>query len=456
MTVDTAEPVIPTRRRARYWLFGLLLLAGAGGLLWGSRGLAHLALWRGREAARNHDWRTAESWLAEAQSWHPLGGESTFAWARLNRRLGRIDVMSSALQDAADAGFSPRKLQREVWLAEAQSGRMQSLDAKLGNLLVAGEDLPAICEAYVLGCLLNYRLNDALRLLDLWQADFPDDPQPHYLRGRLIEHSTDFEGAANEYRRAVELASGHGAATYNLGRALLALQNTKEALRAYEQATPILYAPQPGLVGQAHCLRLLGRLDEARSRLDEALASPADDPEVAWRLAGEPVDAAASRVPAEYGHVELAAENYPEAEKWLRQALEADPHGWRNRYSLATALRQQGKTEEAAAHSERVEATKQALAECDRLIVKLRKVPDDVEARFTLGRTFLQHVSEKQGVVWLRSVLDHDPQHQPTHRLLADFYRDHADENPEFAALADYHRRQLQADQEPQDVTEDE
>lgn len=436
-----------------YPVGGVLLLALAVGIFWGPRCLARLALWQGDNAVRSHDWRSAELWFGRACSFHPLGGESAFAWARLNRRLGRFDVMSEALQDAADAGTAPQTIEREVWLAEAQSGRMQNLDARLGDLLIAGEDLPAICEAYVLGCLLNYRLDDALRLLDLWQADFPDDPQPHYLRGRLTEHSADFEGAADEYRQAISLAPGHGAAAFNLGRALVALQKPEDALLAYEQSTPLLYDPQPGLVGQAHCLRLLGRIDDARERLDAALDSPEQDIELAWRLAGEPVDSAPSRVAAEYGHVELAAENYPAAEDWLRKALTADPFAWRTRYSLATALRQQGKTDEAAKQVERVEATKQALEECDRMIVGLRRQPADVEARFTIGKTFLEHVSPKQGVIWLRSVLDLDPDHQATHRLLADYYESHREENPEFAELAARHRQQIRPDEAPDDVT---
>ena len=69
--------------------------------------------------------------------------------------------------------------------------------------------------------------------------------------------------------------------------------------------------------------------------------------------------------------------------------------------------------------------------------------PDDLEARFGVGKMLLEHVSPNQGLVWLNSVLSYDADHVAARELLARYYEDHRAENPEYVPLAELHRRRL-------------
>jgi Flp pilus assembly protein TadD len=359
----------------------------------------------------------------------------------LDRKLGRLNETAQHLRLATERGYDPAAIEREAWYADAQAGALALLESHLAELLITGDDAPEICEAFVHGCLLTYRLDDALRILKLWQADYPADPQPHYLRGRILEHRVDLEQAAVEYREALRLAPRHAPAAFNLGRVLLTQQHPAEALIQYQHCARDLYDPQPGLIGMARCLRLLGRFDEARQRLQQALESPRARLDVAYRLVGEPLEKAQAEAIAELGEVELAEEHYAEAEQHLRAGLAVNPHNWRVRYSLATTLRQQGKRDAAGEELRQVEETKQALAECDLLMDRLRRNPADVEARLHVGKVFLKYVSENQGLIWLQSVLTYNATHRETHRILAEYYAHREPESPEYKRLAEHHRR---------------
>src|SRR5262249_12866299 len=113
------------------------------------------------------------------------------------------------------------------------------------------------------------------------------------------------------------------------------------------------------------------------------------------------------------------------------------------RYALSTALRRCGRSEEAEQEFHRVEETKAALAQADRQFDIVRSDPQSVSARFEIGRIFLEHLSENQGLVWLNSVLTLDPDHLPAHRLLADYFEKNSRRDAAFERRAREHRRRV-------------
>lgn len=389
------------------------------------------------------DWPAVEAWTARAR----LLGEReprVVLWsARVSRKLGRYADMDRHLSEARLAGVPARRIELERWLAEAESGNLHNLRRELGDLLLKGEDLPAICEAFSRGSIAAYRLEDAESVLSTWQADFPNDPQPHFLRGRLLEHRANLDGAASEFQAALAKAPRHGPAAFNLARIRIGQQKIEEALTLYRLAGPSLPDPQPALVWEARCLRELGKLDEARATIERAQSRPAGRLEEAWRLTGERSETALAQAAAERGQIELDSDKPEEAQRWFARAIAANPQDWRVRHSHAAALRQLGRTQEAAEETARVEATQAALGACDRLIDRLKKQPDDVEARFGVGKMLLEHVSPNQGLVWLNSVLSYDADHVPTRELLARYYEEHRAEQVEYAQLAELHRKRL-------------
>lgn len=435
------RPVVNALRARRRIVWGaavLVLILLLAGWKWG---IPHYALRQVRADLASQQYLAALEWLPGATKAEPAEGH--FLHARVARKLGDYEEMARQLEAAAKHGAARTRVELELLLAEAQRGRLAPLESQLGTLLAEGRDPAEVCEAYVQGCLLNYRLDDALRILQLWQADYPQDARPHLLRGRILEHRTNFPGAKREFAKALEKNPRDAAAAYNLARNLISDHKPQQAIELYRRCAEFLGNPQPGLIGEAHCHRLLGDLDRAERLLEQARAAPDKFLDAAYRLVGEPSESAAAKLSAEFGLLALEQKDYPRAVEHLQRAIESNPKDWRNRYQLGIALRQAGRREEAAEHLKIVSETNQALSRCDLLIAALQKDPADAEARFVVGQTFLKYVSEKQGLVWLNSVLKYAPDHRGAHALLEEYFRTHQDENPEYAALARYHHDRL-------------
>jgi len=399
-------------------------------------------LWRAECQISALDWDGA----LQSLKWSTWGlktqGRTDFLRARMHRKMGDLEAMATALHAANRAGFPPVRLEREVWLAEAQRGNLGPIEPHLPGLLVAGQDLPELCEAYALGCIQNYRLAEAVEILNLWSADFPTDPQPHYLLGRIQEHSTNYRGATQEYETALRLAPRHAPAAFNLARVFVEELRYAEAAAAYRRATPLLYHPEPGVVGQARCLRMDSQLPEAQAALQTLAQPPVDEVrrKIAYRLIGEPEEIASASRLVEQGQIEFALGNHAAAIPYFREALQKNPLDVGVRNAYGTSLRLTGRLQEATAEIAKVGEIQTALSSCDPLLSRVRTHPEDVDARIEIGKVFLKYLSEKQGLVWLNSVFAYDPDNAVAHTLLAEFYEAHSREHPESAELGQKHR----------------
>lgn len=119
---------------------------------------------------------------------------------------------------------------------------------------------------------------------------------------------------------------------------------------------------------------------------------------------------------------ESASGNDEQAVKWYEKALQANRFDFRTRYKYSLALKKVGRKEDAQKESDLFLKTQNALAKCEPLITRIKKNPADVEARYEIGKLELEYVSEYQGLAWLKSVFEYDPQHSPTQKLLEDYF----------------------------------
>ena len=398
--------------------------------------------WRARDALSKRKAGAAIRWLAVSQWFDSKNAETAFLLARAYRKQGEMDRVAQHLQRALDLGCPPDRVHREELLAQAQSGNLDEIEKRLAKLFVDPQgDAVEICEAYVNGCMRNYRFAEAHKVLNLWQADFPDDPQPHFLRARIFEHFSRFDRAKSEYSRVLEKHPGHAPAAYSLARVTLTQNKPNVALEYYRLCEANMSNKGPARVGIAACLRRLKKTDEARRILQQVSRQPPEELAAAFQDVGDKEEISRTAVNAELGRLELSAGNLDEAARRLRMALEDNPRDWQIRYSLATALQRSEKTDEAKSHFDRVRRTKAALGKVDDSLVALMTNPGDVESRYLLGKIYLEYLSEDQGVVWLRSVLHYDAAHRPTHRALAEYYRSKAKDDPRYAELAETHDR---------------
>jgi tetratricopeptide (TPR) repeat protein len=184
-----AEPAA-AQRRVRIGRIVALIMVGAlvaaGCLLVAAPAEPFIMLAGHNLERRQHD--KALYWLRQAEELFPNNAEVQFLLARTYRRLENFDKTSRHLRQARSLGYSQWHLEREQLIALAQTGQYDAVQQHWGMLLsTAGSDVPEISNAYVLDRLSKFNLQEAVIVLDAWMLDFPQDPQPHYLRGKVWE-----------------------------------------------------------------------------------------------------------------------------------------------------------------------------------------------------------------------------------------------------------------------------
>ncbi len=204
--------------------------------------------------------------------------------------------------------------------------------------------------------------------LAAWLKDNPNDPRALFDAGYVADAQNQFEDAAGFYRRAVEADPKRFEARLSLGL-VLARQGKLDDARKELAAATTLDAGDAGPAAKARAWRALAQIDrvenptEASNDLLEALRlSPetADDTllaaelaektgqyesaEAAYRrlLAKDPANAAAN---AGLAHLLITRKQFPEAETFLRAAVEKSPDDPALTAQLATVLAAQDKAE---------------------------------------------------------------------------------------------------------------
>jgi tetratricopeptide (TPR) repeat protein len=96
----------------------------------------------------------------------------------------------------------------------------------------------------------------------------PDDPNAHYLLGRARRMAADAAGAEASFRRALELAPGHGDALLALAGLLLDQGKYAEADGVFQELATRGGSAVQGRLGRVETLLALQRLDDAQVQLD--------------------------------------------------------------------------------------------------------------------------------------------------------------------------------------------
>lgn len=378
-------------------------------------------LGQARRALLDYQLDRALDRLEAAARGSPDSPEIQFLLARTHRKLGNLDTARKHLKRAWELGYPKAAVEREQWMAMAQSGRLNEAEPKLkAHLAQSGEDVQEICEALVNGYLRNYNFVAARNWLDAWQADFPTAAQPHYCRGLIWQHIMSYEKADDELGKALELAPHRSDVRLELARTLAMQQKFEAAARHYRICSEQCPDDPQALSGLAQCLVQLGENDQALALYQQMDQRWPDDVDGQLGLAKLELDA---------GRPETALRR-------LRPLVQEHSHYKELRYVLATALRSAGESEEAKVHFEYVRKANDASARVRRLMEDVRAHPELVEPRYEIGSTLLEYGSPAEGAAWLRSVLELDPNHRPTHRTLAEYYAQQKN-----GRLAEQHRR---------------
>jgi tetratricopeptide (TPR) repeat protein len=412
-------------RRRIFWLLALLAVLAL--ILYAKRDLlGGYPNSQARRALRERDLAGALDWLDISERLAPGNPEKEFLLARVRRREGRLQDMRACLENARRGGWSPELVRREEWLGWAQSGRLREAEEHWDELSAAPrDDAGEICEAFVMGYLRNYRLQDALELLAVWEADFPADPQPHFWRGQIRQEQRAWSAAADEFQQALQRDPQHAEAALELADVHVELKRHADALHYYGVAAAAGADAAAARLGRARCLTMLGRHAEARRLLRALVRAAPADPDAAVELA----------------QLEVESGRHAQALELLAPLAPREPFHLDLQHAYAMALRGANRLEEAQARLEAVSEIRRQRHRASTLVMNVTQQPDNPDLRCEVGATYLHNGDEKAGLIWLASALECDPRHRETHRVLADYYARHSARNPRFQSLAQNHRR---------------
>ena len=119
----------------------------------------------------------------------------------------------------------------------------------------------------------------------------------------------------------------------------------------------------------------------------------------------------------------LDEQNLALAESLLRRAVARAPAEGIANHTLYRCLIQMGKTSDAEQCQARFQEAEKDIKKMAALMRQLKVEPDDPERRCQVAEIFLRHNQESEGERWLLTTLQIHPDHGPTHKLLADYYR---------------------------------
>lgn len=408
-----------------------IVLAAAGAAAAGYAGYVRHQR-RAAEAALAAD-RPAEARgrLDRALALWPWDPELHRLAARAARLTGDFPAAEAHLNRCLKlSGGATEAVQIEYYLFRVQTGEIDRVASPLFAAVEAGHpDAPAILETLAKGYLQALRYKLAYGCLDRWLDLDPNAARAYMLRAFALEKLGNHKAAFADYLKALD-------------------------------ADPDLL---PARLRVAEMLLEDKKVDEARAQLDRLYRQAPDDPQVQARvgmgrfLEGRTADArrlmeaAVPHLPADptllitLAQLDIQQERGADAEARLRVVLKADPSDNEALHNLASALRLQGKMDEAADALREFERYKKLVDKANKL---LQDVPDKEGATAAdyhdLG-TALLAIHRDRGAFWLTKALDKDPGHLPTLRALAAYYEGKG----EAARAREYRDRARQAAPRP-------
>ena len=177
---------------------------------------------------------------------HPSRKDVCYLLGVANRRLGRLDEAFEYLQRAEDLGWPQEDVTRQRYMARFQAGDIAGTKEYLERLIVKGADdavAEELYEALAKGFLAEYRVGDAAVVLDHWIAWRPQAVQPRVWRSQLFEDNEDWNGAAEQYRKIVEIDPSSLSAHLGLADSLLILHKVGAAHRPGVRGNPAARSP---------------------------------------------------------------------------------------------------------------------------------------------------------------------------------------------------------------------
>ena len=345
--------------------------------------------------------------------------EAHYLWAVANRRAGRMAQFEWHLRRATELDWPKEDIQRQKWLAVAQTGNVQAVERQLMDSINRGasdEAAEEIYEAMAKGHLAAYRLRDAWKCLDYWLRWRPDAPQARLLRAGIYERIDERTSAAEDYRVVLTRLPNNREAHVKLAQLLLLERGRVEEAREHFRKCLTLFPNDTEmLLGVAQCERRFGNVVEARRHIQTVLALETTRPKRALAL-------------AEQGRLLLSEGKGTEAVDALTEAAELQPAESNIHYTLARALKAAGEHDRAKHHAELVEHIRLQQDRMTEITKRVTDSPDDADLRYEAGSILVDLGLKRESVGWLLSAVKCDPNHRKAHQLLSEYCEETGDQ----------------------------
>jgi tetratricopeptide (TPR) repeat protein len=391
----------------------VIAFAGTGALFYGYAlhrwHAARTALESGRQDEARID-------LAFCLAVWPGSSEVHLLAARAARLAGDVPAAQSHLKQCLKLRHgSNEDAQLEFLLLRAQTGEEEEVAPELFWLVENRHpQTPLILETVARAYIRRVRYVAAEACLSRWIELTPETAKAYHWRGWVREHLDNPKEARADYQKVLELDPDVAEVRLRVAELLLEDNQPGRALPHLEKLTRSapdgLRAKVRARLGQ--CRLLQGDSPAARQLLEAAVEQLADDVPLLLHL----------------GKLELQEDRPARAESWLRRAWKVDPMDTEVQFNLACSLEHQLRWEEAAVFLKHY-ADQMAVLQRTKELLKdpSRASGKEPVASTEVGVMLLKMGYERQGLKWLEQALLRDPNYQPAHRTLAEFYAQKGD-----------------------------
>jgi len=330
--------------------------------------------------------------------------------AQTARRAGLADEAERqlAICERLEGGIT-EATELERSLLQVEQGDLAFEDSLWRRVEQNPEEAVLILEALTKGYRKYFLLGRMLKSLNTLLEHQSDHVYALLELGWVHERQFYYRLALKDYRRALQVAPENETVQLTLAQALLRLGEAREALALFQGLNRRPHhKPEVGL-GLVQCLRKLGQSEEARHLLDRLVVQHPKEVSIL----------------VERGKVALERGHPSEAETWLRQAVAEAPFDYQANYTLLMCLNTRGSPQEKKKYKRQVQRIEKDFQRMQDLTVELQRKPREVVLRCEIGQIFLRNGAELQGLRWLKSALQIDPQCVAAHQMLARYYEEH-------------------------------
>jgi len=398
-------------RRATIGVLGVVLVAVlAGGWVVADQVLAWRALSKARDALAAGDPAAARDRLARTLATWPHDNETHFLAAVAARRTSDRAAAGRHLDEAARFGWNADAVRHErALLAAANGAPFYAVEAILRPLADgSGPDAADALAVIVPGYIGQYRIVEVDPLTARWVELAPTDSRAWAARTDVLERLERREACRLAFAAWVEAVPDDRRARLGLVRTMLDARRPPAEVTPHLEQLSTAYPDDPDVLRfRAAAMEAEGRADDAVATLDRAATRPDASVVVLTQRA---------RLDLDRGR---AADGLP----YARRAVAADPSDVEARFMLLRCLQQAGTPAEAAEAEARWRQLRDDLTRVRELGRRISTSPADPDLRREIGELFLRNGREAEGVRWLESALAIRPDHTPSHRALADYYR---------------------------------